>query len=325
MNSTHHEGSPSPSPTLSTVAADTGHGLGEHPVDTGPSPAAPRPRPLPDTSQRVLVMVIVNRTRDSFFDEGRTWGLDAAVAAGVAAAEAGADLIDVGGVKFAPGEPLPVAEEIDRVAPVVEALRAALPAHVLISVDTFHAEVARATAALGADIVDDTTGLSDPEMAAAVAETGMSLVLTHSAAEPRRPLPQPHYDDVVGEVHDFLGQRLERALAGGIPRERIVLDPGPDLNKNTLQTLEVLRGWERFTSFGLPLLAALSRKDFVGESLGLEKEERLEGSLAAAAWTIRHGARILRVHDAESTVRLVRMLEVLAGWRDPAGPLVHNM
>ena len=103
-----------------------------------------------------------------------------------------------------------------------------------------------------------------------------------------------------------------------------MLDPGPDLNKNTLQTLEMLRGFEEYASLGLPLLAALSRKDFVGESLGLPKQERLEGSLAAAAWTIRHGARILRVHDVEATVRLVRMLEVLAGWRDPAGPLVHN-
>ncbi|WP_394216537.1 dihydropteroate synthase [Brachybacterium vulturis] len=290
-----------------------------------PSPSIlPAPRPLPDTSHRVLVMAIVNRTRDSFFDEGRTWDLEAAVAAGLAAAHDGADLIDVGGVKFAPGAPVPAQEERERVVPVVAALRAQLPGRVLLSVDTFHASVARAAIAAGADLINDTTGLSDPRMAAAVAESGASLILTHSAARPRRPLPHPHYDDVVSEVREFLLARLERALAAGVPRERIVLDPGPDLNKSTLQTLEVMRGLPEYADLGLPVLAALSRKDFVGESLGLAKEERLEGSLAAAAWAVQHGARMLRVHDVQATVRLVRMLEVLAGRREPAGPLVHN-
>ena len=172
---------------------------------------------------------------------------------------------------------------------------------------------------------NDTTGLSDPRMAEEVARAGASLVLTHSVAAPRRPFPRPRYEDVVEEVRDFLAARLERALEAGIARERIVLDPGPDLNKSTQQTLEVLRDWGEYAALGLPLLAALSRKDFVGESLGLPKEERLAGSLAAAAWTIRLGARILRVHDVRETVRMVRMLEVLAGWREPAGPLVHNV
>ena len=191
--------------------------------------------------------------------------------------------------------------------------------------DTFHASVARAALEVGADLINDTTGLSDPRMAEEVARAGASLVLTHSVAEPRRPFPRPRYEDVVEEVRDFLAARLERALEAGIARERIVLDPGPDLNKNTQQTLEVLRDWGEYAALGLPLLAALSRKDFVGESLGLPKEERLAGSLAAAAWTIRLGARILRVHDVRETVRMVRMLEVLAGWREPAGPLVHNV
>lgn len=292
---------------------------------SGSSRTAPHaPRPLPDTTRRVLVMAIVNRTRDSFFDEGRTWGLEAAVAAGLEAGRNGADLIDVGGVKFAPGDPLPAAEETDRVVPVIAALRRELPAHVLLSVDTFHASVARAAIDAGADLINDTTGLSDPAMAETVARTGASLVITHSAARPRQPLPRPQYRDVVAEVRDFLGERLEQARSAGVARERIVLDPGPDLNKSTVQTLALLRGLEEYASFGLPLLAALSRKDFVGESLGLSKEERLEGSLAAAAWSIQHGARLLRVHDVAATVRLVRMFEVLAGWRDPAGPLVHN-
>lgn len=306
-----------------TVAAATAGAAGTA-VETTVRTAL-QPRPLPDTRRRVLVMGIVNRTQDSFFDEGRTFGLDAAVAAGIAAADEGADLVDVGGVKFAPGEPLPVAEEIDRVVPVVAALRAELPAHVLLSVDTFHADVAEAAIEVGADLINDTTGLSDPRMAPVVARTGASLVITHSVAEPRRPFPRPRYDDVVEEVRDFLAARVERALEAGVSRDRLIVDPGPDLNKNTLQTLELLRDWQEYASLGLPLLAALSRKDFVGESLGLAKEERLEGSLAAAAWVMRKGARILRVHDVRATVRMVRMCEILAGWRDPEGPLVHNV
>ena len=315
MNTVHDEGPTDRPPSrLATVSPEPGTGLG-----------APTPRPLPDTSRRVLVMGIVNRTQDSFFDEGRTWELEQAVGAGLRAAEEGADIVDVGGVKFAPGDPLDPAEEAARVVPVIEQLRRELPGEVLLSVDTFHASVARAALEVGADLINDTTGLSDPRMAEEVARVGASLVLTHSVAEPRRPFPRPRYEDVVEEVRDFLAARLERALEAGIARERIVLDPGPDLNKNTQQTLEVLRDWGEYAALGLPLLAALSRKDFVGESLGLPKEERLAGSLAAAAWTIRLGARVLRVHDVRETVRMVRMLEVLAGWREPAGPLVHNV
>ena len=315
MNTVHDERPTDRPPSrLATVSPEPGTGLG-----------APTPRPLPDTSRRVLVMGIVNRTQDSFFDEGRTWELEQAVSAGLRAAEEGADIVDVGGVKFAPGDPLDPAEEAARVVPVIEQLRRELPGEVLLSVDTFHASVARAALEVGADLINDTTGLSDPRMAEEVARAGASLVLTHSVAAPRRPFPRPRYEDVVEEVRDFLAARLERALEAGIARERIVLDPGPDLNKSTQQTLEVLLDWGEYAALGLPLLAALSRKDFVGESLGLPKEERLAGSLAAAAWTIRLGARILRVHDVRETVRMVRMLEVLAGWREPAGPLVHNV
>ena len=315
MNTVHDERPTDRPPSrLATVSPEPGTGLG-----------APTPRPLPDTSRRVLVMGIVNRTQDSFFDEGRTWELEQAVSAGLRAAEEGADIVDVGGVKFAPGDPLDPAEEAARVVPVIEQLRRELPGEVLLSVDTFHASVARAALEVGVDLINDTTGLSDPRMAEEVARAGASLVLTHSVAAPRRPFPRPRYEDVVEEVRDFLAARLERALEAGIARERIVLDPGPDLNKSTQQTLEVLRDWGEYAALGLPLLAALSRKDFVGESLGLPKEERLAGSLAAAAWTIRLGARILRVHDVRETVRMVRMLEVLAGWREPAGPLVHNV
>lgn len=289
-----------------------------------PRPARPqRPRPLPDVDRRILVMAIVNRTQDSFFDQGRTFELDAAVEAGMAAAADGADIVDVGGIKFAPGAPLPVDEEIDRVIPVLRRLREQLPA-TLLSVDTFHGAVARAAIDVGADLINDTTGLSDPEMAPTVAAGDASVVITHSLARPRHNYPRPRYEDVVEEVRDYLAARVEQALEAGVPRDRIVLDPGPDLNKSTVQTLELLREWDQYTESGLPVLAALSRKDVIGESLGLPKEERLEGSLAASAWAMRKGARILRVHDVRATVRMARMFEVISGWRDPAGPLVHN-
>jgi dihydropteroate synthase len=282
------------------------------------------PRPLPDLSRRIAVMGIVNRTQDSFYDQGRTFALDAAIRAGEQAAAAGADLVDVGGVKFAPGEQLPVVEEIDRVVPVIAALRERLPAEVLLSVDTFHAEVAIAALEGGADVINDTTGLSDPRMAPAVAARGAGLIITHSLAAPRRPLPRPRYEDVVAEVRETLAQRVRDALTAGVAPEQIVVDPGPDLNKSTVQTLELLRGWEAFTQLGHPVLAALSRKDVIGESLALVKEERLTGTLAATAWVLERGARMLRVHDVAETVQLVRMHEILQGWREPAGPLVHN-
>src|SRR5699024_3137118 len=220
---------------------------------TGPQ-RSQAPRPLPDTARRVLVMAIVNRTRDSFFDEGRTWDLDAAVRAGLEAAADGADIIDVGGVKFAPGQPLPVTEEIDRVVPVIRALRERLPGPVLLSVDTFHAAVARAAIEVGADLINDTTGLSAPELAPTVDARAASIMLTPSLAEPRRQYLHPRYDDVVEEVRDYLAARLERALEAGIARDRIVLDPGPDLNKSSVQTLAMMREWDEYASLGLPVL-----------------------------------------------------------------------
>lgn len=318
---------------VQTDSGSTAEAPSAAPLTIAPDPAPssdlapaspPTPRPLPVTTERLLVMGIVNRTPDSFFDQGVTYDLPAAVAAGIAAAADGADIIDVGGVKFAPGEPLPVEQEIDRVVPVVEALRAQLP-EVLLSVDTFHAEVAAAAISAGADIINDTTGLSDPRMVEVIAQGGAAVILCHSLARPREPYRFPQYEDVVEEVREYLAARVERALEAGITKDRIVIDPGPDLNKTTEQTLELMRGWRAYTSLGLPALAALSRKDVIGESLGLPPEERLEGSLAAAAWAVSRGARILRVHDVRATVRMCRMLEVLAGWRDPAGPLVHNV
>ncbi|MFT4135010.1 dihydropteroate synthase [Microbacterium sp.] len=273
-----------------------------------------------DLSRRVAVMAIINRTPDSFYDRGRTDSLDAAVRAGAAAFDAGADLVDVGGVKFAPGPPVPVEEEIARVVPVVREL-APLGA---VSVDTFHPEVARAAIDAGASVVNDTTGIHDPRMADVVADSTAAIVVAHSLAAPRTQLPLPHYDDVVAEVAVFLRQRVALAEERGIPRERIVVDPGHDLNKNTLQTLELTRRLDEVTDLGLPLLVALSNKDFVGESIGRDRDDRLAGSLAAAVYCVLHGARIVRVHNVRESIDAVRMVEAILGWREPV-LLRHNL
>ena len=272
-----------------------------------------------DFSRRLAAMAIVNRTPDSFYDQGATYGLDAAVESGAAAFAAGADLVDVGGVKFAPGPALPVEEEIDRVVPVVRALASAGP----VSVDTFQPAVAKAAIAAGAAVINDTTGVHDPAMAEVVADSDATLVIAHSLAAPRTQLPQPRYDDVVGEVAAFLRERVDRAVTHGVPPERIVIDPGHDLNKNTRHSLELTRRLGELASFGLPILVALSNKDFVGETLDRPRDGRLSGSLAAAVFCATQGARIVRVHNVAETVDALRMVEAIIGWREPAY-LLHN-
>ena len=273
-----------------------------------------------DFSREIAVMAIVNRTPDSFYDRGATFALDAAVAAAARSVADGAQLVDIGGAKFAPGPPIPVEEEIERVVPVVGALRGITAA---ISVDTFQPAVARAAIAAGAHVVNDTTGLHDPDMARVVADSDASVVITHSLAEPRTPLPSPHYDDVVRDVVEFLRRRVDLALELGVPAERIIVDPGHDLNKNTLHTLELTRRIGEVTALGHPVLVALSNKDFIGESLGRARDRRVEGSLAAAVYCVLRGARLVRVHNVRETVDAMRMIEAIEGWREPVF-LEHN-
>ncbi len=290
-----------------------------------PVPLSARRRSGPrefDFSRQVAVMAILNRTPDSFYDRGATFALDAAVEAARAAIDAGADWIDIGGAKFAPGPPIPVDQEAERVVPVVAALAGS---GAVISVDTFHPEVARRAIAAGAHVVNDTTGIHDPAMADVVADSDATLVVTHSRAAPRTPYPAPSYDDVVAEVGAFLRDRVGLARAHGVPDERLVIDPGHDLNKNTLHSLELTRRLDEIAAIGLPLLVALSNKDFIGESLGRrDRRDRVAGSLAAAVYCIGQGARILRVHNVRETVDAVRMVEAIEGWRAPAF-LEHNM
>ncbi len=275
-----------------------------------------------DFDRQIAVMAIVNRTPDSFYDQGATFALDRAVDAALAAAEAGADWVDIGGAKFAPGPEIPAQEELDRVLPVVEVVAAR--SDVVISVDTFRASVAEACIAAGAQVVNDTTGLSDPDLAGVVAASGASLVITHSLAAPRTPYPRPQYDDVAAEVRAFLEDRVERAVAAGVRPDRLFVDPGHDLNKNTVQSLELTRRMAEIAEIGIPTLAAVSNKDFVGESIGAEKRDRLEGSLVAATASVLFGARIVRMHDVRASVAAMRMLEAVLGFRQPVWA-VHNV
>jgi dihydropteroate synthase len=269
-----------------------------------------------DFDRQVAVMAVLNRTPDSFYDQGATWALDKALDRADRALEAGADWLDVGGVKAGPGAEVTEAEELQRVLPLLEALRERSDA--VVSVDTFRPGVARRALAAGADAVNDPSGLREPALAEAAAEAGATLVLTHTAGPPRTRPHRPAYADVVAEVAGFLTDRAAVARAHGVGPEQLVVDPGFDFHKNTFHSLELLRRLDELVPLGYPILAALSNKDFIGETLDLPLGERVEGSLAAAVVAVTKGARIVRVHQVEATVRAVRMTEAILGWRRPA-------
>jgi dihydropteroate synthase len=275
-----------------------------------------------DFDREVAVMAIINRTPDSFYDKGATFALDKAVAAALSAARNGADWVDIGGVPFGRGPVVSTAEEIDRIVPVVEAI--ARESDIVISVDTTKADVARESIAAGAAVINDTSGLYDSRMAEVVAGTSANLVLTHSLAPPRSPHPRPQYDDVTTDVVAFLRAKIDAAVAGGVSLDRLIVDPGHDLNKNTVHSLELTRRLEEIVAIGPPTLVAVSNKDFVGESIDRRQGERLEGSLAALVVCIMKGARIVRMHDIPQTIAAVRMTEAILGLREPAY-LTHNM
>jgi dihydropteroate synthase len=269
-----------------------------------------------DFSREVAVMAIINRTPDSFYDRGVHFALDAALAAADRALAEGADWLDIGGVKGGPGPEVDEAEELRRVLPVVEALRRRTDA--VISVDTFQANVARRMLAAGVDVINDPSGLHDPEVATATAEAGGVLVVMHTGGPPRTRPHRTAYRDVVTDVREFLDARTAVALQRGMPAERIVVDPGHDFHKNTYHSLELTRRLQELTTLGYPVLVALSNKDFIGETLNAPLELRLEGSLAAAVVSVMNGASIVRVHEVAPTVRALRMTEAIIGRRPPA-------
>ncbi|GAA4113254.1 dihydropteroate synthase [Knoellia locipacati] len=269
-------------------------------------------------SRARLVMAIVNRTPDSFYDKGATWREGAAFDRVRQVVEQGADIVDIGGIKAAPGVEIGADEEKERVVDFVAAVRAEHP-DLLISVDTWRASVGRAVLEAGADILNDAWGGADPELVEVAAEFDAAVVCTHTGGV--TPRTRPHrieYDDVVADVVQSLVRQADRAVSVGVSRDRVVIDPAHDFGKNTWHSVEVTRRLDELVALGWPLLVSLSNKDFVGESLDLPVGERLTGTLAATAISAWHGAHIYRVHEVVETRQVLDMVSVLAGDLPPA-------
>jgi dihydropteroate synthase len=269
---------------------------------------------------RTWLMGIVNVTPDSFSDGGRYFDAAKAVERGLEFVADGADIVDVGGESTRPGSrPVPATEEIGRILPVIESLRKQTQA--LLSIDSTKAAVAQAALDAGADIVNDTSAFRfDPAMPGVVARAGAGVVLMHMQGTPLTMQNAPHYDDLLGEIVTFLSDRIRVAEAAGIPRERVIVDPGLGFGKTVGHNLELLRRQDVFNALGRPLLLGFSRKAFLGAILDLPPGERLEGTIAAAVLSVERGAHILRVHDVGPVARAVRAAEaILATAGDAAG------
>jgi len=256
-------------------------------------------------------MGILNRTPDSFYDHGAYWSREAFYARADQLVAEGADLLDVGGVKAGPGVEVGEQEEIDRVIPAFEGLRARFD--VPLSVDTWRAQVAAAAYRAGATVGNDISGFADPDYLAVAAAAGAAVVATHIRLKPRVPDHDPDYPDVVATVSEFLADRAQRAQVAGIARDRIMVDAGLDLGKTWEQSVELLRASERLAGLGYPLLLSASNKTFLGRLLGLEIGERGHASLAAAALGISKGCRIIRAHDVRGTRRVCDVLAAVIG------------
>ncbi|MFC4015089.1 dihydropteroate synthase [Nonomuraea purpurea] len=268
-----------------------------------------------DFARHIVVMGIVNRTPNSGLDPNRSMEVREAVGRAEQALREGAEWIDVGGRAFRSDQPpLPAAEEIDRVVPVIRGIRE-LGSDAVISVDTHLPEVAEASYKAGADVINDTNGLRTPGMAGLIAEAGLSVVITHSLGGPGQKVERPTYGDVVSEVREFLRQRVDFALGSGIQPEKIFIDPGHDLNKNTDDSNVISRRLAEITDLGYPTLVACSNKHFIRESLGVgrDSEELRIGTIAANTLCVYQGARIVRVHDVGPNVAAMQAAESLLG------------
>ena len=255
-----------------------------------------------DVATRSLVMGILNRTPDSFFDKGEHFAMDAMLRRAGQLVVEGADILDVGGVKAGPGPAVTLDEELDRVIPAVAALRERFD--VPISADTWRATVAAAAYEAGAELGNDISGFADPDYLAVSAAAGATVVGTHIRLAPRVPDPEPEYGDVVATVRSALTAMAARAREAGIPAERIVLDAGLDLGKTWQQSLELLRRSDELASLGYPLLLSASNKTFLGKLLDLEVTERRDATLGATALGVARGCRIVRAHDVKGTRRV---------------------
>lgn len=266
----------------------------------------------------LLIMAIVNRTPDSFYDRGATYEFDLALQRVHDVVRDGAEIVDIGGVKAAPGATVTVDEEIARTASLVAAVRADFP-DVAISVDTWRHEVGEAACHAGADILNDAWGGWDPALAEVAARFGAALVCTHAGGvEPRT---RPHrvcYEDIVADVLARTVAEAERAVALGVDPDSVLIDPGHDFGKNTRHSLEVTRRLADLVASGWPVLVSLSNKDFVGETLGRPVGERLLGTLAATSISAWLGARVFRAHNIAETRQTLDMVAAIRGTRPPA-------
>jgi len=268
-----------------------------------------------DVTTRALVMGILNRTPDSFYDAGQYWDFDDFLTKAEKLVAEGADVLDVGGVKAGPGPEVTEAEEMDRVVPAIEALkkRFDLP----ISVDTWRASVARESYGVGAAVGNDISGFADPNFLHEAVEAGASVVACHVRLAPRVADPEPEYDDLMGEVSRFLSERARWAVDAGILPRRIMLDAGHDLGKTPQMSAELLRRSDELADLGYPVFLSASNKGFLGALTGAEVGDRREATLAAHALGIGLGCRVLRVHDVAGTRRVADFMSaVLQHQRD---------
>ncbi|HHX39422.1 MAG TPA: dihydropteroate synthase [Armatimonadetes bacterium] len=270
-------------------------------------------RLVPEAARRTLVMGILNVTPDSFSDGGQHAGVEAALAHARRLLDEGADIIDVGGESTRPGaDAVSAEEELRRVVPVIEGIRGF--SQVPLSVDTTKAVVARAAVQAGAQMINDVSGLTaDPEMAAVAALTGAYVVIMHTLGTPKTMQQQICYTDVVDDIIAFLRRQLQVAVAAGVPRERIIVDPGIGFGKTVGHNLEILRRLREFLVLERPILMGTSRKSFIGRVLDLPVDQRLEGTAATVALSIANGAAIVRVHDVLPMVRVARMTDAVLG------------
>jgi dihydropteroate synthase len=265
-----------------------------------------------DCSERPLVVGILNVTPDSFSDGGRYLDRATAVAHATRMVEDGADILDVGGESTRPGSSSVSAdEELERVHPLIERLAELHPA-VPISIDTRKADVAAEALDAGATIVNDVSGGADPAMFDVVRDREAAVVLMHMQGDPTTMQEAPHYDDVVGEVHEYLRQRIEAAELAGIDPDRIAIDPGIGFGKDLDHNLELMHGVDALLDLGRPVLVGPSRKKFIGTILDLPEEERVEGTVGAVVWMVARGAHLVRVHDVREVVRAVRVSDAIA-------------
>ena len=265
-----------------------------------------------DCSERTLVVGILNVTPDSFSDGGRYLDPATAIAHATRMVDDGADILDVGGESTRPGStPVSADEELERVHPLIERLAELHPA-VPVSIDTRKADVAAEALDAGATIVNDVSGGADPAMFDVVRDREAAVVLMHMRGDPTTMQEAPHYDDVVGDVHEYLRQRIEAAELAGIDPERIAIDPGIGFGKDLDHNLDLMHGVDALLDLGRPVLVGPSRKKFIGTILDLPVEERVEGTLGAVVWMIARGAHLVRVHDVREVVRAVRVSDAIA-------------